>query len=203
MVKNAAMVVAAVFLLTSIGLGQDNRFDVSLSAAGVLSKRSEGNGAVLTPTQAGGVVASLRLRFNLKTSVEVNYGRTKNSQNYAASSLDYRIQSTISEFTGAVLFSPLQTAKLEPFLLVGAGALVFNPNSTFVDSNPAFIGAVRQTEIAWLYGAGADYRLFSRFALRLQYRGLVYSAPDFGVTNLFTGSKGHMAEPSVGLVFKF
>jgi hypothetical protein len=40
-------------------------------------------------------------------------------------------------------------------------------------------------------------------ALRLQYRGLIYKAPDFNVQNLFTGAKGHMAEPSVGIVVKF
>jgi hypothetical protein len=41
-------------------------------------------------------------------------------------------------------------------------------------------------------------------ALRLQYRGLLYKVPDFHVPSLFfTGAKGHMAEPSVGIVVKF
>jgi hypothetical protein len=31
----------------------------------------------------------------------------------------------------------------------------------------------------------------------------VYKAPDFKVQNLFTGARGHMAEPSVGIVVKF
>jgi hypothetical protein len=38
----------------------------------------------------------------------------------------------------------------------------------------------------------------------LQYRGLLYKAPDFRVPSLlFTGAKGHMAEPSAGIVLKF
>jgi hypothetical protein len=41
-------------------------------------------------------------------------------------------------------------------------------------------------------------------ALRLQYRGLVYRSPDFGVPGrFFTGTRGHMAEPSIGIAVKF
>jgi opacity protein-like surface antigen len=203
MVKKAGITAAALFLLTSVGMAQDNRFDVSLNVVGVLSKHSEGSGIVLAPTQAGGFLGTIRLRFTPKASVEMNYGRTKNAQIYSAPPFDFRIQSTVSEFTGAFLFSPFQTAKLEPFLVAGTGVLVFNPDATFINSNPGSLGAVRQNEIAWLYGVGADYRFFSRFSLRLQYRGLFYSAPDFRVTRLFTGSKGHMAEPSAGIVFRF
>ena len=75
--------------------------------------------------------------------------------------------------------------------------------------------ASQQTKPAFLYGGGFDWRIFSSvplirrsvvtnyLALRLQYRGLVYKAPDFKVQNLFTGARGHMAEPSIGIVVKF
>jgi len=43
----------------------------------------------------------------------------------------------------------------------------------------------------------------SRFALRLQYRGFIYKAPSFDVPGISTDARGHIAEPSVGLVFKF
>jgi opacity protein-like surface antigen len=72
------------------------------------------------------------------------------------------------------------------------------------------LNAAKQTNLAYLYGAGMDYRLPWRFALRLQYRGLIYNAPDFKVNpnsgsavTFATGRKGHMAEPSIGLVFRF
>jgi hypothetical protein len=48
-----------------------------------------------------------------------------------------------------------------------------------------------------------DYRLVRALGLRLQYRGLVYKAPDFGLAALSTDSWTHTAEPSVGLVFRF
>jgi outer membrane immunogenic protein len=203
MFKKAGFTVAALFLLTSIGLGQDRRFDFSLNGAGVLSKQSDGNGIRLTTTQGWGVLATLGLKLAPKHSLELNYARTKDSQIYNAPPFVYRIPSTISEFSGAYIFRPLQTKKLEPFLLAGAGALVFTPNDTFVNGNELGIGAVRQTKPAFLYGGGVDYPLFGRFAVRLQYRGIFYTAPDFRVTNLITSAPGHLAEPSVGVVFKF
>ncbi len=129
--------------------------------------------------------------------------------------IDYRIQGLISEFTGAYVFSFLQSDKLEPFVFGGGGVLVFNPSITQIDAIASSIGARRQTKPAFLYGAGVDYKVFSilpiisksslssKVALRLQYRGLVYKAPSFDVQNLFTGAEGHMAEPSIGLVVKF
>jgi opacity protein-like surface antigen len=79
------------------------------------------------------------------------------------------------------------------------------PNNVLVNLN-----TVQQTEGALLYGGGVDYRLFGRLALRLQYRGFVYGSPDFkvnsstnGAISFVTSTKGHMAEPSIGLVFRF
>ena len=138
-----------------------------------------------------------------KHSLQLNYARTKDSQIYHAPPFVYRIPSTISEFSGAYVFRPLQKSKLEPFLLIGAGALVFNPNATILNGNPVGVGAARQTKPAFLYGGGADYPLSESLALRLQYRGLFYSPPDFRIANIFTGGRGHLAEPSLGIVFKF
>ena len=75
----------------------------------------------------------------------------------------------------------------------------------------AVLNTSKQTQLMYLYGGGFDYRLPWRFALRVQYRGLIYNAPSFNVNaglsggsiNLATGSKGYMSEPSIGLVFKF
>lgn len=53
----------------------------------------------------------------------------------------------------------------------------------------------------YVYGAGVDWALLSRFGIRFQYRGSVYSAPN--MTNLFsaTDSYTHTAEPMVGIYF--
>jgi opacity protein-like surface antigen len=182
---------------------EDGRFDVSVGAAGVITKQSTGNGTVLNPTNSGGVVASFRYRFNPTSSIEFNYGHTRDSQIYTEGPNQFRIQSTISEYTGAYVLNFFQHRKLEPFVFVGAGALKFKPGNTYIDTLQLPVAVVNQTELAFLYGGGADYRVISHVAVRLQYRGLVYKAPDFQGTGFLTGAKGHLAEPSIGLVFRF
>jgi opacity protein-like surface antigen len=203
MLNKALILIAALFFLASLGQAQDGSFDVSLNGGAAFSKNSEGDGLVHSATTPVNVLATFRIRFNAKNSVALNYARAKNSQKYDASPFDFRVLSTVNEFTAAYVFSPFQGKKVEPFVLGGAGVLVFSPTLSFVNGVETQIGAVRQTRVAYLYGVGADYHFYWRLALRLQYRGLFYPAPDFKVSSLFTGAKGHLAEPSVGIVFRF
>jgi outer membrane immunogenic protein len=196
---------------------QDNTYEISLGGSAVFSKQSTGNGTVLTPTNSGAVLITGRYRFTEHSSIELNYSHTSNSQIYFSAPLTYRIQGTIAEYSGAYVFSFHQTPRVEPFVFAGAGALVFYPgySSNTINGVQTYLPASQQTQPAFLYGGGFDYRVFSRLpfirrssltkylALRLQYRGLVYKAPAFNVQNLFTGARGHMAEPSVGIVVKF
>jgi outer membrane immunogenic protein len=217
MLRRFGIVMATFFLLTSIGWAQDNTYDFSLGGAAVVSKQSTGNGTVLTPTNSGAVLVTGRYRFSEHSSVEINYSHTANSQIYFASPLTYRIQGTIAEYSGAYVFSFHQSEKIEPFVFAGAGALVFYPSytSNTINDVQTYLPATQQTKPGFLYGGGFDWKIFSRvpvvrrspvvnhLALRLQYRGLIYKAPDFRVQNLFTGARGHMAEPSIGIVVKF
>jgi len=220
MLRRASVVLAAVFLLTSLAVSQDDgHFDASFNGAAVFTKESDGNGIRQSATIGSNYFGTFRAKFNAKHSLVFNYGRAKDSQIYQAA-FDFHVLTTISEYSGAYVYSPFQKGRFEPFVLVGAAALRFNPNSTWVflpdfandvpDRISINLGAAKQTELAVLYGAGVDYQLYGRLALRLQYRGFVYQAPDFKVTtasggavSFATASRSHMAEPSIGLVFRF
>jgi hypothetical protein len=221
MLKQAGAVLASLIFLTSIGFAQDGHFDVSVNGAGVFTKQSSGNGITQTATDGGGGFGTIRARFNAKHSFVFNYGRYKNSQIYQ--SIDnIHILANISEYSFAYMFTPFQKGRFEPFLLAGVGALPFSPRSTWVFFPPLpgnipnniqiNLNAAKQTQLGYLYGLGVDYRLphFTRLAVRLQYRGILYKEPDFNIDanhgsilSFFTGARGHMAEPSVGLVFRF
>jgi opacity protein-like surface antigen len=204
MIKQVAIVAAALLLLTSLGLAQnEGRWDVALNASALIGKQTSGNGTVQIPTTNLGFLGTARFRFQKKSSLEVNWGHADDSQKYVTSALQYRIPTTISEFSGAFVFTPMETKRFKPFLLIGGGALVFNPNNTLIGGNPQALEGVRQTRPTVLYGGGVDYHLISIFALRLQYRGLFYSPPDFRLPGLFTGGQGHMAEPTVGIMARF
>jgi hypothetical protein len=218
MLRRSGIVIAAFLMLSCIAWGQDNTYEVSVGGAGVISKTSTGNGTTLTPTDSGAILVTGRYRFSDHHSVELNYAHTDNSQIYFASPLTYRIQGTIAEYSGAYVYSFYESKKVEPFVFVGAAALVFYPGYNFntINGVQTYLPASRQTKPAFLYGGGFDWKIFSSLpllrrsptlsnhvALRLQYRGLIYKAPDFGIQNLFTGARGHLAEPSVGIVVKF
>jgi hypothetical protein len=213
--KQAGILFLSIFFFTCFVLAEQNRFDVSLGATAVFSKKSAGNGTTDVPTNSGGFLATVRYRFTAKSAVELNYGTAHNSQIYSSAPNTFRIENKATEFTGAYVFTPFETVKAEPFFFGGVGLLSFNPDTTFVDGVQTSIPAARRTQIAFLYGGGLDYRVFSsvplirrspaseHLALRLQYRGLVYKVPDFNISGLFTGAHGHMAEPSAGIVIKF
>ena len=220
MLRSAWVVIAGMFLFTSLGVSQDTgHFDASFNGAGVFTHGSNGNGIRQSATTGSEYFGTFRLRFNPKHSLIFNYGRAKNSQVYQTD-FDYHVVTSTTEYSGAYVYNLFEKGKFEPFVLAGIGGLSFSPQSTWLVL-PDFAAGVpnrvqinlnarKQTELAYLYGAGVDYRLPWRFALRLQYRGLLYKAPDFKVNpvtgsavNFSTGSKGHMAEPSIGLVFRF
>jgi len=215
MFKRVCLTAAAWLLLITSGVSQEGgHYDVSLNVAGLLPKQSSANGIVQTATKSGGFLGTARLRFNAKHSIEANYARSNDSQIYTNPNR-YRIQSNVTELSGAYVYSPMETDKFEPFVFGGAGALVFNPNNTFVNTVQVNVPSARQSEFAILYGAGVDWRIFSsaplikrsslasHLALRLQYRGLFYKTPSFKNPVLFTGSRGHLAEAAAGLVVKF
>jgi len=220
MLKKVRAVTTALFFLTCSATAQGH-YDVSANAAALFTTTASGNGISQSATIGSNYFGTFRVRFKPRHSIAFNYGRAKNSQVYEPA-FDIHVLTNITEYSGAYIYTPLKTGRFEPFVLAGGGALVFNPRSTWLfladfannvpDRIPIDVGTVSQTEIAFLYGAGVDMRLpkFSRLALRLQYRGFLYNAPDFKVNGVngsslsfFTGAKANMAEPSLGLVFRF
>lgn len=218
--KTAALAVAIILALASVALAQDKdnsksknkgrnednpRFDAGLAYSGVFSKTSSASlsNTTLKPTTSGGALATFRYHFNHTHGVEVNFGHTSNSQVYSVAPDTFRVNAGITEFTAAYVLSPFHAKRIDPFVFAGGGALRFNPGKQYIDGVQSSFSAASQRPLAVLYGAGLDYRLWKALAVRVQYRGLFYKAPDFRVPSLFTGVYGHMAEPTVGFVIKF
>jgi len=207
MLKKALSAVVLFFLCVSFAAAQEDvgHFDVSFSWGAVFNKTSSSasGGVAVSPTNSGLVLGTFRFRFNRMNGIEVTGARTDNSQIFILGTNDYRAQASVTEFSGAYVLSPFHFEKIEPFLLAGGGALRFSPGNQFINGNASSFGAAQQTSMAFLYGGGVDYRLWKRLGLRLQYRGLIYKEPTFHVTQFFSGVRGHMAEPSIGVVFNF
>jgi outer membrane immunogenic protein len=201
-VLSAAVVLAAVAFAPA---QDDGHFSLGVGYTGVFSKTSASstNSTSLKPTTSGGVLGTFRYQFNHRNGIEVNIGHTNNSQVFTIPPDTFRVGTGITEFSADYVLSPFHGKRLNPFFLAGGGMLRFSAGSQYIDDSLSAFGAKNQTAPAGLYGGGVEYHLWRLLTLRVQYRGLIYRAPDFSQTRLFTGAYGHMAEPTAGLVIKF
>lgn len=213
--KKAQFALALAVLLTGMAGAQEKTekaaperttVDFALSGAGVFSKTvSASSGAVSdAPTKAGQVFGSVRYHINSLSAIEVSIGHFRNSQIFTVPPDTYRVVTDAFEYSAAYVLTPFSGKKIQPFLLAGVGALRFSPGATYIDMVQGSFGTRSQTSLAVLYGGGLDYKVLGPLALRLQYRGLFYKNPDFSApTRFYTGGRGHLAEPAIGLVMRF
>lgn len=165
--------------------------DVSVQALGSFVKSTWDKGIEQTSTDSGGVLATYRYFFNKNNGVEANYAYTNNTERYTGTG----VNTNSNEVSAAYVFRvPLKY--FTPFLLAGAGGLVFDPKD--------FVGASTQTRAAFVYGGGADFNVGSHVFVRAEYRGLVYNSPTYDVP-AFNGADRitHRAEPSIGFGYRF
>jgi outer membrane immunogenic protein len=200
LIKQSAL--AAVGLILALSLtaaAQEVRSEISVQGTGFFTKESNGNGILNQGTETGGVLVGYRYNINRWLATEASYGYGRNTQNFFGSAPG-GVDATIHQVTGAAVVKLPALARLQPFVLGGGGSLIFDPTGSV---GRASAGATWQARGAFLYGAGADYVFSHHLALRAEYRGLVYKAPDFNVASLRTDAWTHMAQPSAGIVFRF
>src|ERR1700726_4833204 len=149
--------------------------EVSVQAFGSFVKSTTNNGTENTATNSGGVLGSYRYFFNTHSRVEANYGYSLNTQNYGSTSGVLGVKSYSHEVSAAYVFR-LPMRKFTPFVLAGAGGLIFDPKD--------FAGASSQARAAFVYGGGADFDLTHHVFVRAEYRGFVYNSPTYDLTGL-------------------
>lgn len=177
------------------------RNEVAVQGSGFFTKDSQQNGTREHATNTGGFLVNYRFHINGWLAAEASYGYDRNTQESFTPGGNFGVQANVHQATGAVVVDlPVSVHRMRPYVLAGAGALVFDPTGNvggFVS------GADRQARAAFVYGGGVDYRLVRHVALRLEYRGFAYDRPDFGLAAFGSNITTHTAEPSAGLVFHF
>ncbi|HXW90139.1 MAG TPA: outer membrane beta-barrel protein [Terriglobales bacterium] len=191
-------VVTAEYILAA----QENRSEISLQGTGFFTKDATGNGNVQRGTETGGVLVGYRYHLNRWLAAEAAYGYDRNTQQFFVPVGVSRIQANVHQATGGLVFSmpTPHSLRISPYLLAEGGALLFDPTN---NSFGSVAGAQRQATGVFVYGGGADFPVVRHLSLRAEYRGLVYSAPDFGLHNLNTNAVTHVAQPSAGIVVRF
>jgi outer membrane immunogenic protein len=199
-IKSIAMIVVGLMGLLSVSaVAQESRSEVSIQGTGFFTKDSDGNGVREHATNTGGFLVGYRYNLTRWLSAEANYGYDRNTQIYFGSG-PARVQSNIHQATGSAVIKLPAFARLQPYVLGGGGALVFDPTG---NAGGSFAGATWESRGAFVYGGGADYAVTKLMSIRAEYRGYVYKAPDFNLTGLNTNTWTNIAAPSAGIAFHF
>jgi opacity protein-like surface antigen len=202
-IRKAVIMIAGLALLFGFSaVAQESRSEISLQGTGFFTKDATGQGTTERSTDTGGFLVGYRYNLNRWLAAEAVYGYDRNTQHYFGTGGLSRVQANVHQATGGfvVRIPTSPRLRISPYVLAEGGALVFDPTGNSFGAVP---GAQRQTSGVFAYGGGADFPLFNHVALRAEYRGLVYSAPDFGLTALNTNSITHTAQPSAGFVIRF
>jgi len=197
------MMIASVAILQGASAAaQESRSEISLQGTGLFTKDTTGQGTMQRATETGGFLVGYRYHFNRWLAGEGVYGYGRSTQQFFAPAGLSRIQANVHQATGGFVVSLPAPARfrVHPYVLAEGGALVFDPTGNTFGAVP---GAQKQTGGVFAYGGGADLPIFNHVSLRAEYRGLVYSAPDFGIKELNTNTITHAAQPSAGIVFRF
>jgi opacity protein-like surface antigen len=178
-----------------------NTQEVGVQGTGFFTKDSSSNVLNQHTTNSGGFLVSYRYHFNHWFAADVSYGWNRDTQRNISSSGSLNVQSNVHETTvAAVVNLPWSTARFNPYVLAGTGALVFAPTQSAGATVP---GTGNQAKATFVYGGGVDYDYTKHLSFRLEYRGLVYGRPDFGVNALRSGLTTNTAQPSAGVIYRF
>lgn len=183
---------------SSSGDAIDN--ELILQADGWFTRDSLQSGIPHISTDSAGFNIGYRRHVASWVGVEANYDYGRIANKYTNSGASFTVQSQIHGVTGNVVIGPRNATGLRPFVLAGGGVLIFKPTNNSGGTVP---GNSSQTKGAFDFGAGLDLALFSRFALRIEYRGFVYKVPDFGLALLHTNKTTLSSVPSAGVVVTF
>jgi opacity protein-like surface antigen len=153
MLRKNLRAAAFIFFTISGSFAQESRSAFSLQAMGVFTKATSGTLTSYSATETGGFLATYRHRLHRRLSAELAYGFDRNTQKFQYTTTGFPIQSNNHQLTAALVQALPSFGggrRLSPYVLAGAGALIFNPSGTQFNTQS---GAQTQTKPAFVYGA--------------------------------------------------
>jgi opacity protein-like surface antigen len=205
--RRSSVLSAAAFILLSItsAVAQDFRSEVNVQGTANLPRNIDNIDIPQHATKSGGFLLGYRYHLNPWFAVQGDYGYTRDTQKYFDPFLgETDIQTSIQQLTGEAVITAPAKSRVRPYALAGVGGLFFRPTDSL---NNSFVGVGggtgNQTKAAFVYGGGVDFDLSRYVALRAEYRGYLYKIPDFQIPGLATDNFTHLAQPSIGLVWRF
>lgn len=193
-------------ILAGTGLSQNEgaRQDLNLSAMGVIQPYVSGgaNHVQQKSTLGTGLYLGYRYQLTPNGAVEANYSYshfTNKFTRYASGSFgSARVYTGMQEASVAYVRT-FPFKRFNPFLEGGVGMLFFTPigtKTTSYDTEQGYSPAA-------LAGGGVAYQLSPSWDLRVQYRAMIFTATDFGLSQFATDRKYIMSLPAIGFAYHF
>lgn len=212
--KSVFSSLAVLIFFAAAGFAQESKSEINVEGIAAITQSSNNFVIPYSATLGGGFMAGYRYHLSPLFAVEGDYGLMRNTQNFL--DIGTGLSTTVQELTGAVVLGPGGNHRIRPYVLAGGGALFFRPTNSAVSAllgigNTIGVG-VSQTSPAFLYGGGLDFGLSHSVALRAEYRGFLFRAPGLDIPglsnipvlgNLTSNNFTHMAQPAVGIVWRF
>jgi len=195
------MLLGVLMLSAAAGYGQESRQDLSFSGTGIFGPTIHGAANVQQKsTGALGLLLSYRYMLTPHSALELNYGFAQNSQKYATSfQPNARIHARQQELSAAYVYS-LNFKRFSPFAEAGVGTIIF---SSILDQGTNLLGTKSTKGIGGLAGAGVAYELSPSFDIRVEYRGFLVKAPNFGKDEFSTNRYEVISMPAIGVAYHF
>jgi opacity protein-like surface antigen len=185
----------------SIGAGLQGIFPAATTTKG--SANLSGFPNTQSTTDSVGIVADARYDFGHHSALDFSVTVNRNTEvffNGETQNTD-RVQTNNLEMIGSYIFRLPSNERVKPYALVGGGLVRFMPNNNYTTG----LTPATDMKAAFAYGLGGDVKVNDRWAVRLQYRGLLRTDPDFKLTSapFGTGLRAHVPEPSIMVVYHF
>lgn len=184
---------------------QGARQDINLSFLGVIQPyvASTGTNTVKQHSTLGdGLYLGYRYQLTPNGAVEANYSYSHFTQKFMNSSANARVYTGLQEATAAYVRT-FPFKKFNPFLEAGGGMFFFTP----IGSKTTSYDTEQSYEPTILFGGGVAYQLSPSWDLRIQYRGQILDATNFGLknppNNFTLGRRYIMSMPAIGFAYHF
>jgi opacity protein-like surface antigen len=199
--KKMMLLGALLVCAAAVGNAQESRQDFSANFIGVWAP--DVNGLAVEPmhtTSTGGFLGSYRYDLTPRSGLELNYSFAQNSIKYHSEAFPQgEVATRQQEVTAAYVYSR-SYGNYNPFVEGGGGTVIFTPT---LNNGTHEFSTRQSTALGGLFGAGLAYEISPSFDIRIEYRGFVLKAPDFGVPGFETNRYYVLMTPSLGVAYHF
>ena len=185
-------------MLSNVDLGVQGGGEFTKSVTGPVTIPADDQGTIITQTSSNtfGALGTLRYAPRPYLGAEFNGSYIRYTEGFNVP--PYQIQTQANEFTFGYLVTPPYTIfATKPYASVGGGLIRFAPTRGGGE------GAPSEGRGAVYYNLGVQHDFYANFGVRVGFRQVFYTAPDYFQNYLTINKRTLTSEPVIGFYLRF